>query len=483
MSLDALHRVSLRRMLIALLLAGVMAGSLLQVWLTWQTARAAVNAAFDRSLYGAVKAIDANVSTESGGLAVELPYALFEFFELTANGPVHYRVATLDGLVEIGSPDLPMPDAPLQDRQPHFDTVEYAGARVRIATYQRALAQPIGGSGDTRLVIQVAEPFASRDQFGRRFLIGAIARDALLAALAAAAVAAAVAWALRPLRQLRQEVVQRAPDDLSPMDTSRVPRDVLPLVEAMNQHILRNRELLDGQRRFVDDASHQLRTPLSTLQTQLSFAQRATDLPSVQAALAALRAQLRHAIRQTNQMLALARADSCDLGTNAVDLAELAQEVTRRWWPQARSQRIDLGLETPDAPAWVQAQRGLIEEALANLLDNALRYTPPGGRVTVEVAHAADGVSLGVRDSGPGIPSEERPRATQRFFRASNSQGAGSGLGLAIVASIARRHQGRFELMQAPDEGGLWARITLPPAPAVAMAAMAATAPSADRTP
>ena len=474
MNLAALHRVSLRRMLIVLLLAGVMVGSLVQVALTWQTARAAVNAAFDRSLYGAVKAIDANVSTESGGLAVELPYVLFEFFELTANGPVHYRVATLDGLVEIGSPDLPMPAQPLAERQPHFDTVDYAGAQVRIATYQRTLAQPVGGSSDTRLVIQVAEPFASRDQFGQRFLMGAIARDALLAALAAAAVAAAVAWALRPLRQLRQEVAARAPDDLSPMDTSRVPRDVLPLVEAMNQHILRNRELQEHQRRFVDDASHQLRTPLSTLQTQLAFAQRANDLPSVQAALTALREQLRHTIRQTNQMLALARADSCDLDTEVVDLSEIAQEVTRRWWPQARAQGIDLGLETPQLPAWVQVQRELLDEALANLLDNALRYTPAGGRITVEVAVTGDSVHLGVRDSGPGIPPEELPRAMQRFFRASNAQGAGSGLGLAIVASIAQRHQGVFTLQQAPEEGGLWARLVLPRAP---------RAPVADRTP
>ncbi|MFC7208377.1 sensor histidine kinase [Comamonas endophytica] len=261
------------------------------------------------------------------------------------------------------------------------------------------------------------------------------------------------------------------------MDTSRVPRDVLPLVEAMNQHILRNRELLDAQRRFVDDASHQLRTPLSTLQTQLSFAQRASDLPSVQAALAALREQLRHAIRQTNQMLALARADSCDLDTEAVDLAELASEVTRSRWPQARAKDIDLGLETPEQSTWVQVQRELLEEALANLIDNALRYTPAGGRITVEVAVDARAASLGVRDSGPGIPPAELPRAMQRFFRASNAQGAGSGLGLAIVASIARRHQGRLELLRAPQEGGLWARIGLPRAGALP------TAPSADRTP
>lgn len=463
-------------MLIALLLAGVMVGSLVQVWLTWHTARSAVNAAFDRSLFGAVKAIDANVSTESGGLAVELPYVLFEFFELTANGPVYYRVATQDGLVEIGSPDLPLPAQPLRERQPHFETVEYAGEQMRIASYQRLLPQPVGASTDTRLVIQVAEPFASRDQFSRRFILGAVARDVLLAALAAALAAAAVAWALRPLRQLRQEVAARAPDDLSPMDTRRVPQDVLPLVEALNQHILRQRELLGSQRRFVDDASHQLRTPLSTLLTQVSFAQRATDLPTVQSALAALREQLRHTIRQTNQMLALARADSCDVAAEPVDLAELAREVTKRWWTQARNQHIDLGLETPEQPCWARAQRELIEEALANLLDNALRYTPAGGHVTVKVSHERDSVVLGVSDSGPGIPAAELPQAMQRFFRASNSQGQGSGLGLAIVASIAKRHQGRFTLLQASSEGGLWARISLP------RAAPGAISP-ADRTP
>jgi len=465
MNFDALHRISLRRMLIAVLLAGVMLGSFLQVWLTWHTASQAVNAAFDRSLFGAIKAIDANVSTDSGGLGVELPYVLFEFFELTASGQVYYRVATLDGLVEIGSPDLPLPATELLDRQPHFDTVEYAGEQVRLGTYVRQLQHPVGGSSDRRLVIQVAEPFASRNQFSRQFIVSAVLRDALLAALAAGLVAAAVAWALRPLRQLRQEVQSRAPADLSPIDTSRVPQDVLPLVEAMNQHILRYRELLEGQRRFVDDASHQLRTPLSTLLTQVTFAQRAPDVESLRAALAALREQLRHTVRQTNQMLALARADTADVATQSVDLGELARAVTKRWWSQARSRQIDLGFEMAAPPPPLPAHPGLIEEALANLIDNAMRYTPAGGRITVRVAAHAGCAVVSVSDSGRGIPADELPQATQRFFRASNSLGQGSGLGLAIVHSIVKRHHGVFGLHQEPNEGGLLARIELPLAP------------------
>lgn len=462
MNLDALHRVSLRRMLIVVLLAGVTAGSLVQVWLTWHTARSAVNAAFDRSLFGAIKAIDANVSTESGGLAVELPYVLFEFFELTASGQVYYRVATLDGLVEIGHPDLPLPGEKLHDRQPHFETIAYAGSQVRLGTYVRPLQNPVGGSSDRRLVIQVAEPFASRDQFSRQFIISAVARDALLAALAAGLVAAAVAWALRPLRQLRQEVQSRAPADLSPMDTSRVPRDVLPLVEAMNQHIFRYRELLQGQRRLIDDASHQLRTPLSTLLTQITFVQRAPDIDSMREALVAVREQLRHTVRQTNQMLALARADTFDIAREPLELGELAREVTKRWWPQARAKQIDLGFEMTAPSARVLAHRGLLDEALSNLIDNALRHTSYGGRVTVKVCAGAGSAQVTVADNGPGIPAEEIHRATERFFRASNSQGSGSGLGLAIVQSIARRHQGHFELTREPNEGGLLACLSLP---------------------
>ena len=459
MNLDALHRVSLRRMLIAVLLAGVTVGCCLQVWLTWHTASSAVNAAFDRSLFGAIKAIDANVSTDSGGLAVELPYVLFEFFELTASGQVFYRVATLDGLVEIGNPDLPLPAQPLQDRQPYFETVDYAGTQVRVGTYVRPLLHPVGGSSDRRLVVQVAEPFASRDQFSRQFIVGAVVRDVLLAALVAGTVAAAVAWSLRPLRQLRQEVISRAPSDLSAIDTSRVPQDVIPLVDAMNQHIHRYRELLEGQRQFVDDASHQLRTPLSTLLTQAAFAQRATDIDSMRDALTALREQLKHTVRQTNQMLALARADTVEVAMQAIDLGALARDVTKRCWPQARSQQIDLGFEMACTPPLVRGHGGLLEEALANLLDNALRYTPGGGRITVSVSVAGACASVTVSDSGPGMPAHELPQAGTRFFRASNSRGAGSGLGLAIVHSIAKRHGAIFDLQHAPGEGGLVAQL------------------------
>jgi len=460
-SLKSLHRLSLRRTLMLVLLAGVLVGGIAQAWLTWRSSEAAVNAAFDRSLYGAIRAIDANVSTDSGGLGVELPYVMFELFELTASGPVFYRVATEDGLVEIGSPDLPMPKAPLALRQPHFETAAYVDGPVRIGTYVRPIDPPIAGRPDTRLVIQVAEDLRPRQAFSRQFIWGAVARDLLLALFAAGMVAAAVTWSLRPLRQLRAEVQSREPHDLSPVQTDRVPADVLPLVEAMNQQMVRHRDLLGAQRRFLDDASHQLRTPLSTLLTQVTFAQREPDADRVRETLQAIRGQLKHTIRQANQMLALARADAAELPDEPVDLAALARGVVTRWWPAARERGIDLGLEAPAAPLWAQGRAELLEEALANLLDNALRHAPAGGRVTVKLEATVQRLQLHVSDNGPGMPEDELPQATQRFFRASNARGAGAGLGLAIVHSIVQRHRGQLRLAREPNEGGLLATIEL----------------------
>lgn len=460
---DALHRLSLRRTLIVVLLAGVFVGGIAQAWMTWRSSEAAVNAAFDRSLYGAIRAIDANVSTDSGGVGVELPYVMFELFELTASGAVFYRVATEDGLVEIGSPDLPMPQGPLATRQPYFETAMYVDGPVRIGTYVRPIERPLTNQPGTRLVIQVAEDLSSRKSFSRQFIWSAVTRDLLLALFAAGMVAAAVTWSLRPLRQLRTEVQSRAPDDLSPVETARVPADVLPLVEAMNQHVFRYRDLLAAQRRFLDDASHQLRTPLATLLMQVTFAQREPDAGKVREALQAIRVQLKHTIRQANQMLALARADaSSDQPTAPVDLAALARGVTTRWWSAAREGGVDLGYEAPAGPLLVSGRAELLEEALSNLLDNALRHTPAGGRVTVKITPGPGTVCIHVSDNGPGIPEDELPRATERFFRASNAQGAGSGLGLAIVQSIVRRHHGQLHLAREPNEGGLRATLELP---------------------
>jgi two-component system sensor histidine kinase TctE len=441
------HRLGLRRTLLVVLLPSMLLVAAGELWLTWRTALGAANAAYDRSLFGAIKSIDANISTASGGIGVELPYRLLEFFQLTAGGEVHFRIATEDGLVELGNADLPRPPLPLDTGRPQFHDAEYFGERVRIGSYARVLPSSSGDAeGDTRIVIQVAESVASRGDFTRTLVLEAISRDLLLIGIGAVLLTLLVGWALRPLQRLRSEVLGRRPDDLTPIDTSTVPREVMPLVEAINQHVRRGRELAEERRRFVDDASHQLRTPLATLSAQLAYTLREPDPVRVREALPAIKAQLDDAVHRTNQMLALARTDTVAIELGPVELNALAEDVTRECWGEARERRLDLGFEPADVATEVRGHDGLLREALRNLLHNAFKYTPGGGRVTVSVERHPAFAQLSVCDDGPGIPAAERALAGQRFFRASNASAPGSGLGLAIVRSVAARLGGQMQV-------------------------------------
>ncbi|MFY3386452.1 sensor histidine kinase [Paracidovorax sp. MALMAid1276] len=476
--LDRLHTLSLRRTLLLVLLPGLLGLAAVELWLTWRTALDAANAAYDRSLLGAIKAMDANISTASGGLGVELPYRMLEFFELTASGRVYYRVATENGLVEIGNADLPAPPHELVTEWPQFSDAVYYDTPVRIGSYARFIDPPLAGQvGPQRLVIQVAETLESRQAFTRVLVLQALARDVLLVVAAMGAMVLIVGWALRPLQRLRSGVQSRSALDLTPVSTHGIPADVRPLVEAINHHVERNRQQAQAHRQFVDDASHQLRTPLTTLATQVSFALRETDVQEQRRALAAIKQQLDETVRQTNQMLALARADSA-AGTEAaaepVDLNALAQEVARKWWSDARERGLDLGLEPAPQPAWAQAHAALLKEALSNLLHNALRYTPRGGQVTVSVRTQADCVAVMVEDTGPGVTEDEMARLGERFYRASGARLPGTGLGLAIVKSVVERHGGQLRFAPGATGQGLCVSLCLPPM-AVAAPAMASS--------
>lgn len=468
MNLNAFHSLSLRRTLLLVLVPGLLLVGGVEVWLTWRTAVGAANAAYDRSLLGAIKAMDANISTASGGLGVELPYRLLEFFELTANGRVYYRVATEDGLVEIGNANLPPPPRVLASEWPQFSDATYFDEPVRVASYARALDPPLAGqAAGKRVVIQIAETLESRQAFTRALVLESVARDLLLLSVALGLMTGAVGWALRPLARLRNEVEARSALDLTPILPRGIPADVLPLVEAINHHVERSRQQTQTRQRFLDDASHQLRTPLATLTTQVGFALRELNPANQREALLAIKTQLEETVRQTNQMLALARVDSAALKADTVDVSELVEKTARKWWLAARDHDIDLGFEPDSEPLRVVADAALLQEALSNLLHNALNYTPRGGQVTVQLTHSGCEGVITVVDNGPGMPMQERARAGDRFFRGSNASQPGTGLGLAIVRSIAERHGGELRLHSGSNGQGFAASIVLPISPMV----------------
>lgn len=442
---------SLRTRLLLLLLPGMGAIIGAELWLTRLDALEAANGAFDRSLNGAIRSIDANVSTASGGLAVELPYRLFEFFQLAADGNVYFRVATSDGLVEIGSPDLPQPAQPLQPGQAVFEDAVYFGEAVRIGTLVRSLESPLRDGAARRLVIQVAEGTASRRAFTRSFLLRTAARDALVISLVGATLALLVTLTLRPVSRLAREVARRPPSDLRPLDQAGLPRDIQPLVDAVNSQLQRTHALMERQRHFLDDASHQLRTPLATLHTQIAYALRQRDPADARPTLLSIAEQLDKATRSTNQLLALARNDAAALQLASFDLGDLLREVATRLLPLARARSLDFGLEAEAAAACPgRGDRQLLAEALSNLAHNAITYADIGGRVSLACNADAQTLRLQVVNSGPPLPDGVRARLGQRFVKGDDSRGAG--LGLAIAAAIVTRHGGTLQVQRLDAE-------------------------------
>jgi two-component system sensor histidine kinase TctE len=398
-----IFRWSLKRTVLTLLLPTLTVITALELFATHRTATDAANSAYDRSLLGVIKALDANISTPGGGLAVETPYTLFELFELTASGRVFFRVATEDGLVEIGYAAIPPPPRPLETRKPQFYDAIYFGEKVRVGSYARNLEQSVagGGTGSERVVIQVAETLGSRQEFIARLLSRALQRDLLFMLLAAGMLALVLYLTLNPLSRLRDLVSARSDQDMTPIATDSVPADVQPLVAAINLHMARNRQFMQSQRRFVDDASHQLRTPLATLRTQLDYALRETDPANVIDALAAVSRQLDDATHRTNQMLALAKADAADLAMEPADLDMLAEQAARNVVMLAREKRIDLAYSGPDQRLVAPAHAGLLREALLNLLHNAIRYAPERGHVSLALALSDGRAAFTVVDDGP----------------------------------------------------------------------------------
>ena len=459
-----LRQRRLAQALLLLLVPALLALSIVELTLTAREAKRAADAAYDRSLLGALKTVEANLSFESGGLSLELPYRTFEFFELAASGPVYFRVATADGLVELGSADLPQPPEPLRTGLPAFYDGRYFGQPVRLVAYQREL-QPDASAGARTLVIQMAESTQRRDEFSQGLLQRLVTRNLAFMALAIACVAAVVVFVLRPLAATSAALAARAPDDLRPLDATHLPADVRPLGDAMNQHMRRLRELVAQQREFLEDASHQLRTHLATLQVQLDYARAEARDTGVAPVLDAVGTELQRAARSTNQLLSLGRSDTAPLAREDFDARALVEDVAREFLPQARAGGIDLGVDGP--PLAAQGDAGLLREALSNLVANAIRHGG-GAPVTLNCAGDTMGWSLGVHDAGPGLPPQLQAVGHQRYLRGRQGGRGGSGLGLAIAQSVATRHAGTLRLEPGADGRGLsatlwWPRPTLAP--------------------
>lgn len=459
---------SLRRRLLGWLLAATAVLGMIAMVDTWDEAVHTATSVSDRVLTGSALAIAERVTVdEDTGLQVDIPYSALEMLTSTAQDRVFYRVDGPLGFLT-GYRTL-HPASPGPDGAGFADGV-LADEPIRIITLARTVST---GVESIPFTVTVAESTLARRELTRMILLRSALRLAGLIVGAAVIVWIAVPLALRPLNRLGDAISARAPDDLSPIRAD-VPSEVQGLVLSVNSFMERFGLVLRALRNFTGNASHQLRTPLTVVRTQLALARRA---PSPEAARQAL-AEADHAVARAERILAqlllLARVDAAagHPVAEAVDLADLARDVTGEAIPRAAELGIDLGFEAiGSGPAAILAEPILLTEALTNLLGNALAYAGRGAEVTVEVGQieggSGDGVYLAVIDDGPGIASGQRERLTGRFARGStlgDERPEGLGLGLAIVTEIATLFGGQLHLLDRPEGRGLRAELRFPQA-------------------
>lgn len=455
-----------RRLLLGILLPVLVFVLINSVGLYRQALRAA-DTAYDRTLLASAKSIGEllEVATVDGRprLQSTLPYSALEAFEADNRSRLFFRVTGFDGEMVSGFDDLPPPrqrsdGASVYAALVRFYDDQMRGEPVRMAV----LLQPVAGeAGQGMATIQVAETLELRRTLARQLLLGTLGQQALLVALIAAVVVLVVQRATQPVRDLSDRLRGRAEDDLSPVDVAGAPRELQPVIEATNTVMARLAGLLEHQKRFVRDASHQLRTPLAVLKAQVQSARRGDVMPDQ--ALLEIDTTVDRATELANQMLALAKVEQLRQQGEPprIDAEPVLRAVVLDLAPLIAERHLDFDLQT--APAPVRAHEWSLRELARNLLHNAIKHTPPGGLLAIRLRSEDEQAVLTVDDGGPGIDDAQRRRLFQPF--AAGDARSGSGLGLAICLEIVRAAGGQISLDNRRDGDsivGLRAAVRLP---------------------
>lgn len=454
MSRPSLRYLLLRRLLPAMLLL-LTAGAATAYWVALRSA----TQAYDRSLLDTALAISEQLRMVDGKPLLRLMPQTRAVLLADKFDRIYFAVRGPNGELIDGEPGLPGPPPGLLDRlrregrQQYYDgSIE--GSPIRLAV----LESEYGGEA---LTILAAETLVKRHALVREIIIGMLLPELLLVAATLSVVWFGIRSGLRPLAGLRRELAGRSHADLSPV-SSEAPEEIQPVVQEINDLMQRLERSLASQRHFVSDAAHQLRTPIAALQAQLELAMREAD-PHNRLQLEGILKAARRLSHLVDQLLALARAEPSQAHAYpAIALETVVCAVAETWLPLAIEKGIDLGFDL--APIQVNGNSLLLQEMLANLVDNALHHTPAGGSVTVSCGRDGGKTWLAVEDSGPGVAEEESEKVFERFYQSPGSLSDGCGLGLAIVLQIVRQHGGSARIERSPALGGALVRVSLPSA-------------------
>jgi two-component system sensor histidine kinase TctE len=458
---------SLRRGLLAALLLPLLVILALGATASYAVALHYANEVYDGWLYDSVSSLAQALDTSPTRTTLNLHGSAQDLFEWDVLDQTFFKVSSSRAGLIAGRADLPPPPpgaTPFRRARLFDGTVD--GIPVRAVTLQ------VQGAPGEQVVLEVAETEQKRGQLAAQMLLSALVPQVLLIGAVIAIISFGIRRGLAPLDALAARITGQSARSIEPIEAEAVPEEVRPLTTALNELLSRLGAVMATQRKFVADAAHQLRTPLAALKLHLDQDLDKASPEALRETLARLRVSTDRAARLSHQLLSLARAEPEAVTGPAerVDLCALAQDVGAQWVPQALRKSLDLGFAGTPGPVEVHGDPVLLREAINNLLDNAVKYHPGGGRITLSV-HGGAQPAIAVEDDGPGIPASEHEQVVQRFYRGDRKGTEGSGLGLAIVKEIASLHQGQLRLQEGANERGLRVVLSFPPAaPATAAA-------------
>jgi two-component system sensor histidine kinase TctE len=452
----------LQRKLLAWLLGPLFILLIFDTLITYSTSLSFSNMAYDRSLHEIAREVLLHVKSDGDKPKIEISPGAERILLVDQEDRLFYKVTSGNGAIVGGDPAIERPPGMPATGKPVFYDAVLHSLPVRLVAFQMPFDESRGAEV---VLVQVAETLNKRNQLARDILASVVLPQLLLIIFATLAVYYGIGRGLAPLQQLRRAVSNRSHLDLSPVEIREVPGEVRPLVEEVNDLLLRLEKTLNFQNRFIADAAHQLKTPVAGIKAQIELALRENDLPTLQRAVAQLYVSTDRLSRLVGQLLSLARNEQGAVNAielQVLDLNALTLEITMEWVPEALKRGIDLGFEGANSAVMVDGDRHRLRELINNLVDNAVRYSHHGGRVTVMVAGGEQG-KISISDDGPSIPIEERTRIFERFHRLLGTHTDGSGLGLAIVSEIAALHQAHITLEEDSDGIGNTFTVFFPP--------------------
>ncbi len=422
------------------------------------------NDAYDDSLTETAESLVSRLHAEQEQAVIDLPKAARAILKYHREDQFFFQVFDGNRQFLYGDRDLPALPKSLSGDEPVIYTGKVGSQAVRCVV----LTPSVNGN---KFIVQVGETLRARQEMTIRIMLSVVCPQILLVLLAAAAVWYGIKKGLQPLSVLQEAVGQRTPTDLSPIGNINAPSEVVPLLSSINHLLERMRKDRESQKRFVANAAHQLRTPLAGLNTQAQLLLQQPISDELQESIKQICLSAEKSTRLVRQLLALARVEPTTLDLSRLtgaQLDKLTREAIDAVLPIALEKSLDLGLECHlSADAAIMGEIEGLHQLVTNLIENAVIYAGPGGKVTIRIENDQTHVAFIVEDDGPGIPPEERERVFERFYRVLGTGVRGSGLGLAIVREIADLHGASIEISSGLNGRGTTMQVNFPALPQV----------------